>query len=264
MHTDYRLVTLEQLLAQRSGFSENTHLRAGLLPSLVDKGELGTDVREQRRKYVELILQEKPAHPPGTKFAYSNRNYITAGAILERITDTAWEDLIRKRLFEPLDMTTAGFGAMGTAGKVDQPWQHQSFFGWRTPIEPGPKADNPPLLGPAGTVHSSAGDWAKYILEHLRGESGQSKLLKAEAFQRLHTPRKGEDYAGGWLIAERKWGGGKVIWHNGSNTMNFCAAWLAPLRDFACLALTNQGGLTADGGCDQACERLIMRFLPSN
>jgi hypothetical protein len=63
------------------------------------------------------------------------------------------------------------------------------------------------------------------------------------------------------VIAERKWAGGKVIWHNGSNTMNFCVAWLAPLRDFACLALTNQGGLTADGGCDQACERLIAQYL---
>jgi hypothetical protein len=131
----------------------------------------------------------------------------------------------------------------------------------RRPIEPGPIADNPPVLGPAGTVHCSVGDWAKYILEHVRGESGGSKLLKSETFKRLHTPRPGEDYMGGWMVTEREWGGGKVLTHAGSNTMNFCVAWLAPLRDFAVLVMTNQGGEKAALACDKAASQLIRRFL---
>lgn len=263
MHADYRPVTLEQVLAHRSGVSDDTNTKSGTLRALYDDGKLGSAVREQRQKYAEIILQEKPISSPGTEFAYSNRNFMLAGAILERLVDEPWEDLIRQRLFEPLGMTTAGFGPMGTAGKVEQPWQHASFFGWRTPFEPGPKADNPPPLGPAGTVHCSAGDWAKYIREHVRGEGGQSKLLKAETFQRLHTPKSGEDYSGGWITTKRAWGGGNVLTHNGSNTVSYAVVWMAPLRDFACLAMTNQFDLSAELGCDKVCERLIMRFLKS-
>ena len=261
MHADYRPVTLQQLLAHRSGMSDDTNTKLGTLRKLYDDGKLGDTVREQRCKYAEIVLQEKPISSPGTEYAYSNRNFILAGAILERIVDEPWEELIRRRLFEPLGMATAGFGPMGTAGKAEQPWQHSSFFGWRTPIEPGPNADNPPPLGPAGRVHCSAGDWAKYIREQVRGQSGQSKLLKAETFKRLQIPKPGEDYSGGWITMERKWGGGNVLMHNGSNTVSYAVVWMAPLRDFACLAMTNQYDLNAALGCDQVCERLIMRSL---
>jgi len=30
-------------------------------------------------------------------------------------------------------------------------------------------ADNPPIVGPAGTVHATLGDWAKYVQLHLKG-----------------------------------------------------------------------------------------------
>jgi CubicO group peptidase (beta-lactamase class C family) len=263
IHADYRPVKVEQLLAHRSGMSADTNTKSGTLRKLYDDGELGATLREQRQKYAEIVLAEKPVSAPGSEFAYSNRNFMLAGAIVERLTDTAWEELMKTRLFEPLGMATAGFGPMGTAGKVEQPWQHASFFGWRTPFEPGPKADNPPVLGPAGTVHSSAGDWAKYIREHLRGESGESKLLKAETFKKLHTPKSGEDYSAGWITTERKWGGGNVLMHNGSNTISYAVVWMATLRDFACLAMTNQFDLAAELGCDDVCSRLIGRFLKS-
>jgi CubicO group peptidase (beta-lactamase class C family) len=262
MQEVYRPVTLEQLLAHRAGLWPNTGLLVGAkLRLLVGADKPDGSLREQRMKFVERILQDDPVHPPGTQFAYSNSGFITAGAILERLTDMAWEDLMRKRIFEPLEITTAGFGAMGTPGEIDAPWQHQIVLGFRVPVEPSAMADNPPLLGPAGTVHCSVGDWAKYILDHLRGESGQGKLLKAETYQRLHTPAPGENYVGGWVILERKWGGGKVIFHNGSNTVNYAVAWLAPLRDAAFLAMTNQGGATAPQACDQVVAQLIRRFL---
>jgi hypothetical protein len=66
------------------------------------------------------------------------------------------------------------------------------------------------------------------------------------------------------VILERKWGGGKVIFHNGSNTVNYAVAWLAPLRDAAFLAMTNQGGAEAPRACDQVVSQLIRRFLPDN
>ena len=105
---------------------------------------------------------------------------------------------MRKRLFQPLGMSTAGFGAMGTPGKVDQPWQHTEVDGKWTPVAPGPLSDNPPAIGPGGTVHMSLGDWAKYAIAHLQGARGESRLLKRETWRKLHTPLPPGDYAFGW------------------------------------------------------------------
>jgi hypothetical protein len=61
----------------------------------------------------------------------------------------------------------------------------------------------------------------------------------------------------GWIVTERKWGGGKVLTHNGSNTMNYSVAWVAPKRKFAVLVCTNQGGEEAAKACDEAAGTLI-------
>jgi hypothetical protein len=39
--------------------------------------------------------------------------------------------------------------------------------------------------------------------------------------------------------------------------MNFCVVWIAPLRDFAVLAVTNQGGPDAQEATDEAVSALI-------
>ena len=136
-----------------------------------------------------------------------------AGAIAEKVANDSWEHLMQKRMFQPLGMQSCGFGAMGTPAKttlrqIDQPWQHKLILTLHRPIEPGPLADNPAVIGPAGTVHCSIVDWGKFITAHLRGEKGESGILKPETFKRLHTPPFGGDYAFGWLVLDRPWAGG--------------------------------------------------------
>jgi CubicO group peptidase (beta-lactamase class C family) len=195
---------------------------------------------------------------PGSKYQYANYGYTIAGAMCERVTGKSWEDLMRDELFTPLGMTTAGFGSPGTAEAVDQPWGHGGIFGPKA-IAPGPQADNPAVIGPAGTVHCSLADWAKYAAFHLRGSRGEEPRLPADVFQKLHTPLPGDedDYAFGWIVTERDWAGGKALMHAGSNTMWFALIWLAPQRDEAYLAATNVGSNTAFLACDSAIVKLI-------
>ncbi len=148
-------------------------------------------------------------------------------------------------------MTSAGFGPPGTRGKLDQPWGHSAKG------EPS-QTDNAPALGPAGTVHVSFHDWAKFGSLHLRGAQGKAKLLKASTFRTLHTPPGGSDYAGGWFVASRPWAGGRALMHSGSNTTWYCTIWLAPLRDFGVLVATNMGGDAASKACDEAISALII------
>ncbi len=256
MDPAFRKVTLVQLLTHHSGLP--AHLENGWLRI----GSKGT-TRDQRKVVLKLVLADKPVHEPGTKFLYSNLGYIVAGAVAERAADASWEDLMRKRLFEPLGMASAGFGAAGKGDKVTQPWPHDKKG---RPINPAnPFSDNHPSLGPAGTVHCSLSDWAKFIADQLRGARGERALLKPESYRKLHAaPFADEFYSvGGWGGDPKdKLVGGLVLEHDGSNTMNYATAWLAPGRDFAVLVATNQGPPAGEKGCHEARREIIKRFLP--
>jgi CubicO group peptidase (beta-lactamase class C family) len=208
-------------------------------------------------EYVWLALKEMSVSRPGTKFLYANRGYVIAGAMAELVTVSSWEELMRRRLFEPLGMTSAGFGWMASPGKVDQPWPHGRARGQLVGVAPGPEADNPLVIGPAGTVHCSLVDFAKFAVFHLDGKAGGKTVLKPETLKILHTPPFGGDYAMGWMVAERPWAGGTALTHAGSNTMNFSVVWLGLGSRVGAIAATNAGGADAEAACDEAVELAI-------
>jgi CubicO group peptidase (beta-lactamase class C family) len=243
LHRDFQGVTLWQLL---------TH-RAGLPANAAWWGLKGRTPTEQRRDLLAKAMSPAPRSKPGSTYLYSNVGYALAGLMAEQVADAPWEDLMRERVFEPLGMATAGFGPPGSPGQVDEPWGHSSGG---TPRQ----GDNPPVLGPAGTVHVSLPDWARFAALHLRGAQGKAQLLEASTFRRLHTPPAG-DYAAGWIVVDRPWAGGRALTHSGSNTMWHCTVWLAPARDFGVLVATNQGGDDAASACDEASEGLILTAL---
>lgn len=243
-------VTLLHLLSHRAGLPAN--IPWGLVP------RTGT-TRDQRLALLRRMASVKLFAEPGAKYLYSNLGYVIAGAMAEKAADDTWEDLMRKLIFVPLGMTGAGFGGVGTPGRFDQPWGHSEDG---MPVRSnGPDMDNPPVMGPAGTVHCPLSDWAKFVADQLRGAKGEEGLLKPETYKKLQTPSFGGDYALGWLAVEREWGGGTVLSHNGSNTMNFAVVWIAPQRDFAVLVVCNQGGPSAFKACDEAASKLIKLHL---
>jgi CubicO group peptidase (beta-lactamase class C family) len=254
MNPAYRKVTIEQMLSHRAGFTDDSWPKG---KTFGDMYALPGTPRDQRAAYVAMVLSEPPVAEPGSKYLYSNRSYAVAGAIAEKVANNSWESLMQKRIFGPLGMQTCGFGAMGAPGKTDQPWQHTRLLARPRPIEPGPQSDNPPVIGPAGTVHCSVIDWGKFVTSHLRGEQGEPGILKPETFKRLHTPPFG-DYAFGWLVVDRPWAGGRAFTHAGSNTMNYAVVWMAPAKDFAVLIMTNQGDTFE--ACDAAASALILHL----
>jgi CubicO group peptidase (beta-lactamase class C family) len=247
MHPKYQAVTLEQLLTHRGG-----------APGKLEKDELwgklwqhkGTPT-SARRLLLQGVTSQPPEAPPGEKYIYSNAGFSIAGHMAEKVTGKSWEDLMRERIFRPLGMTTAGFGAPGTRAKNDQPRGHKADG---SPIEPGPGADNPVAIGPAGIVHCSIGDWAKFAAANL--PLAETKLVKPETLEKLHAPAPGEPkYAMGWIIADgQPWAGGPALTHVGSNSMWFAVAWLAPAKDFAVLVACNQ----AD---DKACNDAVLALI---
>jgi CubicO group peptidase (beta-lactamase class C family) len=253
MSPELQKVALLHLLSHRAGLPPNLIWRSFAKP--------GKSLKEQRAAVVEQVATIKLNSEPGTKYEYSNLGYVVAGAMAEKISGKPWEELMQKTVFEPLGMKSAGFGGLGTPGKIDQPWPHQADG---KPTEKnGPDVDNAAVLGPAGTVHCTLGDWAKFIADQLRGARGQGGLLKAESYRQIQTAHFGSDYALGWLVADRKWANGKVLTHAGSNTLNYALAWVGPLRDAAFLVCTNMGGNSAAKATDEVTGQMIKSHFPN-
>jgi CubicO group peptidase (beta-lactamase class C family) len=245
-HPAFRTVTLSHLLTHRAG-----------LPHDGPWWDLpGQTTTEQRWSLLCTQLANPPAHKPGSTYAYSNVGYALAGLMAETVTGQPWERLMRERLFGPLEMESAGFGPPATQASVDQPWGHHLEGKDIVPT----LEDNAPATGPAGTVHCSVPDWAKFAALHLGGERGRARLLKPVTFRTLHTPPPGFDYAGGWMVGDRSWANGRVLNHSGSNLSFFATIWLAPERDIAILVATNQGDQSAETACDQAVASLVRAF----
>jgi CubicO group peptidase (beta-lactamase class C family) len=248
----YEMVTLHQLLLHRGGVP-------GKPPAAAWKRaweQQGTPT-EQRYEFIKAVLKEPPEATPGTKYIYSNQGYSIAGAMLEKITGIAWEFLIAEHLFKPLHMASAGFGPPGTKEQVDQPWGHTRRGSELVALQ----EDNPPAIGPGGTVHCSLSELAAYAIIHLRGER-IGGLLKPESFRKLHEPVDNgpEPYACGWVCCQRDWAGGKALTHNGSNTMWYLVMWLAPQKDLAVIVATNTGAGQTFQGCDEVAAQLIHKW----
>jgi CubicO group peptidase (beta-lactamase class C family) len=222
-HADYLGVTLEQLLGHRGGVVPNVLWWAA---------PPNETTRAQRAALLPVILKDAPADKPGTKFIYSNASYVVAAAMAEAAADAPWEDLMTDTLFKPLGMTSAGFGPPGAVGGIDQPWGHKLVKGKAEPSQ----TDNAPVIGPAGTVHASMADWAKFAALHLQGARGKGKLLRPETFAVLHTPPRGFDYAGGWSVKDGELG------HDGSNSYWYARIRVRPKQNLAILTAVNMGG----------------------
>jgi CubicO group peptidase (beta-lactamase class C family) len=242
-HPQFRGVTLSQLLTHRGGLPHD-----GPWWNLP-----GATPTQQRHALLVSMLENAPLSRPGSTYAYSNVGYALAGLMAEHVTGESWEILMKRRLFEPLGMASAGFGTPGQGGGVTQPWGHHLDGKDIKPTQ----QDNAPSLGPAGTVHCSVPDWAKFAALHLAGERGDSKLLKPKTLRTLHTPPPSYEYAGGWYVVERSWAGGAALDHNGSNNSWYATIRLAPARNLGILLATNQGDKQAERACDQAANAVI-------
>jgi CubicO group peptidase (beta-lactamase class C family) len=296
MHPAWEKVTLRQVLAHRAGLPFEPD---GLNPVFSTFRELMRPPRalpgtlpQQRLEIARQALSRPPGIPPDTKFYYSNVGYVLAGAVLEQLTGRPWEELMRERLFQPLGISTGGFGPPGAADKTGQARGHSPVLG--KPLDPpSPAAELPLFYGPAGLAHMTVTDWAKFIALHLRGDPAnplcQAALLRLDTFAEMHavaptTTSRGwvlrglnflatgdaapvVTYCAGWLISTASWAKGiqpgdtgRRLWHAGRIGRWGSGVVIAPEIDFAVLVACNRA--FAAWKIRQAVKALIFQFPP--
>ena len=236
---DFELVTLEELLSHTSGITTQS---SDMAQSVTNSYEL---ITTQRLEFSKLALNVAPATTRGN-YAYSNAGYIIAGAMLEKTAESDWESLMQKHIFTPLQMTDSGFGPAGSSSNNDQPVGHVPDDGQWFPIPSDSElADNPPVFGPAGTIHTTLSDMSSYLSLHLYGANGKrpTAIVSPDSFSRLHAPASDSGYSLGWNVSN------SALSHIGSNERWIAQIIVVPDLEIALfIAINAADPFTADGG----------------
>lgn len=266
LHASSRAITVDQLLSHQAGLMDQTKVLGGRLWAAIDRFDL--PVSALRLQLARGILASPVEFAPGTRTAYSNSAYIVLGHMAEVAFKKPWEDLVKHRIFAPLNMKSCGFGPAGhdSIETPTEPWGHRRnpSSGDIEAVPPRlPGADNPKAFGPAGTVHCSAQDWAKFLrifFDDLESRSWRSRVLQKETLDHLMTGAgNGLTFTSMMTIDRRSWANGPVYLMSGNNTMNYSISAVAPKASIAITINTNFGGSEAEEGAQEILKTLASR-----
>ena len=237
IHPALANLTFRELLTHRAGLAANVEL-----DTLRTFDIAAQDPRADRLRYAGVVLTTQPAHTPVEEHVYSNSGYVVAAAMVEAVVDEAWEDLVKREVFAPLALTSAGFGPAGSASEIDQPRGHTKgeTEGSRVALVPFAKgSDNPAVIRPAGGVHMNLADLGTYVSAMSSGALPDGdRFLSEESLKELRTPAL-KDYAMGWVVRS----GGAFYWHNGSNGSNYAEVYFLPSENFVIAMTANDHDL---------------------
>jgi len=238
-------VTIRELLQQTTGIPDYV---------AVNHFEKIAGTQQPSFAAILVLIDKKPLEfTPGSKFTYSNTNYILLGEIVERASGTTWEAYVRNHLFAPAHMMQSGF--------IDDEAKLQ-------PMATGYVADKkgvrvaPPLLSgwawSAGAIVSTVDDMLAWDSALFRGLLINQTDLAAMFAPGREAFGKNSTYGFGWVIDTAD--GHKRIWHNGG-TFGFLSANLVFPKDrMAVIVLQNADTIAAP---ESTAQRIFEAFQPT-
>lgn len=223
-------LTLRHLLSHTSGLPQ---LRGDL--DSRDPGALATFVREKLPDYPLLV-------PPGRLWLYSGAGIALAAFVAEVASGMAFPDLMRRLVFDPLDMPRTTFDPL-VAMTFPFAQAHTADADGTLRVEHRLVANT--IFDPAGGAMSTALDLANFAILHLnQGRFRGRQLLSPESVRTMHMP-----IVSLWTLAEEGYGltfaterykGVRLVRHNGGGLASYASGfYLAPDEEMAVVLLAN-------------------------
>ncbi len=166
-------VRLRDLVCHRTGLASNDLLWYRAPWSM----------EEMVRRAGKLPLDQ----PFRTRFQYQSTMFTAAGLAVASAAGQPWQDFVQKRLLDPLDMTESCFTSTAAAKAADRAVGHRlNRLGRPEIVDYYPM----PVPNPAGSIHSTARDLAKWLIFQLGdGRAGDKRLVSAANLAETHTPQ---------------------------------------------------------------------------
>ncbi len=194
---------------------------------------------------------------PGTKWQYSNTNFVIAGQIVEKVSGEPLMQFLTEHIFKPLGMKSVrNFDQDGLA-KTDPTGYYRHALG---PLRPAPK-EGRGWMSAAGELAMTAHDLGLWDVSLIA-----QSVLKPESYQQMFTPVKLKDgkdthYGLGVQVLERD--GHKVIAHSGEVSGFVSDNEVVPASGDAVVVLTNQDAVNAAGTIARMIEPIVSGSEPS-
>jgi uncharacterized protein YbbC (DUF1343 family)/CubicO group peptidase (beta-lactamase class C family) len=242
-------ITIENLLTHRSGYAPDF------------------DLSEQWNGYEEAIkrLKEEPLRSaPGTRFVYSDINYIALGEVVHRISGLTLDQFAQRNIFEPLKMRETDFRPRAELGPRIAPTEKlrasASYLGgsgasvgalgerWLRGEVHDPTAFRMGGVAGHAGLFSTADDLALYCQMILNGgEYGGARILSPLSVAAMTRPRTvtedGQARGLGWDIASSFSSNRGDLFPVGSfghTGFTGTSIWLDPLSETFVIFLSNR------------------------
>jgi CubicO group peptidase (beta-lactamase class C family) len=152
-----REITIRSLLNHTSGLPDYEEL---MERDPAGKSPRWTEVRQIRDGEVLTLLEaeKRGKFAPGTRWAYSNSGYVVLGLVAAKVSGKPFEDFLRERIFEPLQMSDTVAYVRGKNEVRERAYGHErEGSGFRESDQSSTSA----TLGDGG-VYSNLEDLAKW------------------------------------------------------------------------------------------------------
>ncbi len=212
---------------------------------------IGTEESPSGPGAIAILRTLEPTFAPGERFCYSNDGYKLVGAVLERVTGTPMQQLLRERIFVPLEMRSTE-GAITNATRLDLAVGYSPVFDDRPPHLNHPLAPDRWIVSATadGSIVSNVVDMSAYARLLLgRGativDGTEVRLLSDELFALMTMPHTETDdpaFRYGYGVDLTTEDGREIVAHSGgmvSHTALLAADLTAGL---AAVALQNGEG----------------------
>ena len=193
-------VTIRQILSHTSGYQDYWPEDYVMTPMLHP---------ETAQQILDTWAKKPLDYEPGTKWQYSNTNFVIAGRIVETLTGAPLMDLLVNRIFRPLGMKSVWNSDEAKLTSVDATAYYRHALG---PLRVAPKEGRGWMFA-AGELAMTAHDLALWD-ESLIAQT----VLKPDTYKQMFTEvklkdGKGTHYGLGVEVVDR--GGHRSIEHSG-------------------------------------------------
>ncbi|MGH8182631.1 MAG: serine hydrolase domain-containing protein, partial [Rhodanobacteraceae bacterium] len=113
-------VTVRELLTHTSGFRPDPPIPLYKIPG-------------SRADRIDNVLQQPLEYPPGTHYVYSDMNFITLGALIEKLSGEREDQFVHQHITDPLHMTSTMYDPPASlkpriAATEYQPWTNRGML----------------------------------------------------------------------------------------------------------------------------------------
>src|SRR5215469_7686447 len=225
-------VTIRQLLSHTSGFQD--YWPQDYVPPLMLQPIAA-------RTILDLWARKPLDFDPGTKWQYSNTNYVIAGLIAEKASGMPLFQFLREKIFTPLGMLNVTDSDQEKLGEADPTGYMRYALG---PLRAAPKEGKGWLFA-AGELAMPAADLAKWDISLM-----EEKLMKPASYGQLETEVRLKNGLGaryGLGIGVFPDGGRRALEHDGEVSGFTAQNNVFPDERAAIVVLTNQDASRASG-----------------